>query len=358
MNTINKQLWCVALSMVVLSCGSLPVDDNDAGSAGAGGAAGAGGGGGAAGEGGGAAGEGGGAAGEGGGAAGNGGGGGAAGTGGSAGVGGSGGGIAGTGGSGGGSAGGGGAAGSGGGADAGTADAGRFSFFVTSLESMRLLSASQNGFGGDLRYGETGVGSGLRGADKICSTIAETALPGSGSKGWRAFLSASVGVDGGAGPTHAIERIGAGPWYDRTGKLVANSVSELLVTPRPGFQTGATTAQRQMFGDLPNETGTPNRQGTDNHDTLTGSSNTGRYQSTSVNCLDWTSKAGNVGQPRIGHSWPRSATQLNNGGNWIFDHTAPGCAAGVNLTSQMGGGSVTVGGNGGYGGIYCFALTP
>src|SRR5690349_20801870 len=63
-----------------------------------------------------------------------------------------------------------------------------FSFFVTSLKAMQELSGSEDGFGGDLRFGETGAGAGLRGADKICTTIAEQSLPGN-AKTWRAFLS-------------------------------------------------------------------------------------------------------------------------------------------------------------------------
>ena len=43
----------------------------------------------------------------------------------------------------------------------------------------------------------------------------------------------------------------------------------------------------------------------------------------------------------------------------MSDHEAPGCAAGVTLSNTGGGmGSNTVGGAGGYGGIYCFAVTP
>jgi hypothetical protein len=49
----------------------------------------------------------------------------------------------------------------------------KFSFFVTSLASLRKLSKSQSGFGGDLTYGETGEGAGLRGADKICAENGE-----------------------------------------------------------------------------------------------------------------------------------------------------------------------------------------
>ena len=59
----------------------------------------------------------------------------------------------------------------------------RFSFFVTSLGALRTLSGSQNGFGGDLCFGETGAGAGLRGADKICTTIAEMSMPGAGGRG-------------------------------------------------------------------------------------------------------------------------------------------------------------------------------
>jgi hypothetical protein len=89
--------------------------------------------------------------------------------------------------------------------DAGTGA--RFSFFVTSLAAMRELSGSQQGFGGDLRFGEA---TGLAGADKICRTIAEKAAPGAGQKTWRAFLSASAGGPGG-GPVHAVERVARGP---------------------------------------------------------------------------------------------------------------------------------------------------
>src|SRR5687768_1620379 len=54
-----------------------------------------------------------------------------------------------------------------------------FSFFVTSLETMRAQSGSVDGFGGDL--------GGLAGADAICQTAA--ANVGFGGKTWRAFLS-------------------------------------------------------------------------------------------------------------------------------------------------------------------------
>lgn len=243
-----------------------------------------------------------------------------------------------------------GAGGGGGGADMRTGEGEKFSFFVTSLEAMRELSGSQDGFGGDLRFGEA---TGLAGADKICRTIAEKSMPGSGGKGWRAFLSASTGGANG-GPVNAIERIGSGPWYDRLGRLVSKDLQGLLSGPRP-------EADPAIKNDLPNELGVPNHQGVDNHNTLTGSNKQGRYPGTGMGqtCNDWTSKVGNTGRPICGQSWPRILTDPNRGGHWLSDHNVPGCGAGVNLVQTGGGnGTLTVGGGGGYGGFYCFALTP
>ena len=139
------------------------------------------------------------------------------------------------------------AGGSSAGGSASTVDAGslpKFSFFVTSLNALQDLSGSQSGFGGDLRFGETGPGAGLRGADKLCATIAERSMPGASAKPWRAFLSA---IDDGAGqPVHAIDRVGNGPWYDRLGRIVAASRADLLHDRPEG-------ADPAIQNDLPNE---------------------------------------------------------------------------------------------------------
>ncbi|MBM7114250.1 hypothetical protein [Archangium primigenium] len=232
--------------------------------------------------------------------------------------------------------------------EGGGTDGATFSFFVTSIEAMRQLSGSPNGFGGDLRYGEA---TGLAGADKICRTIAEMALPGAGQKEWRAFLSASTGSATG-GAVNAIDRIGEGPWYDRKGRLVAQDKAGLLSASRPA-------ADATIKNDLPNERGEPNHQGVDNHDVLTGSTKQGTFSGSKGNtCNDWTSAVGSTGKPMCGHSWPRSSS-TGSGSYWIADHSAPGCAAGVNLSNNgPGNGSATVGGSGGYGALYCFATTP
>ena len=233
-----------------------------------------------------------------------------------------------------------------------------FSFFVTSLRALQELSGNQLGFGGDLRFGETGPNAGIRGADKLCATIAERSMPGAGGKQWRAFLSASD--DGTGQPVHAIERIGPGPWYDRLGRLLAPDVNSLLsIRPQGGDRT--------IRDDFPNEDGVPNHDpdntgDVDNHDMLTGSNLQGRFEAADRTCLDWTAAAGNEaieGEPRVGHSWPRDSSPIPFN-SWISSLIESGCAPGVSLV-EMGPPdprSNTVGSGGGYGGFYCFALIP
>jgi hypothetical protein len=217
---------------------------------------------------------------------------------------------------------------------------------------MRTLSKSQDGFGGDLRYGTS---DGLTGADKICTEIAESSMPGSGAKQWRAFLSVTKGPAGSA--VNAADRIGKGPWYDRRGRLVGNSLTDLL-KDRPA------SADAAIKEDLPNETGTPNHRpdptqpAVDNHHFLTGSDAQGKLYGSKATCLDWTSSVKNnttTGRPRIGFSWSASGRT-----NWISGQDEGGCGAGVAI-GESGGSDPSnpiVGSGGGYGGIYCFALTP
>ena len=241
-----------------------------------------------------------------------------------------------------------------------------FSFFMISHEATQRESGNADGFGGDL--------GGLAGADAICQRVAEYVSPCQANKSWVAFLSTST-VD-------AIDRIGQGPWHDRNGRLLANSLSELL-NDRP------VNADPIIINDFPNEYGVPNHYPNsdgvevDNHQTLTGSGTDGRlYQQNSssggggfpmgggggsadcgygeeqwsveaATCWDWTSAAAQ-GCPRVGHSWPGMS-----GENWISVWNEGGCLPGGELR-QIGGldGSRRVGAGGGYGGWYCFAQRP
>jgi hypothetical protein len=215
----------------------------------------------------------------------------------------------------------------------------KFSFFVTSLATMRMQSGSQDGFGGNL--------GGLAGADAICQRAA--AGVGFGSKTWRAFLSVARGPAG--TPVHAIDRIGNGPWYDRFGRLVAMDRAGLLQT-RPAGDV-------QTVNDLPDENGAGFKSTfVDAHDIMTGSNEQGMLDGNdpSATCGDWTSAVGPGSENRVrcGHSWPAMS-----GMHWIRAHRLPGCAPGVRTTfTPPGQEGNTVGGQGGWGGIYCFALTP
>jgi hypothetical protein len=269
----------------------------------------------------------------------------------------------------------GGSSGSGGATSTSTSTSEKFSFFVTSYAALQKIAGNTKGLGGDLRHGETGAGAGLRGADKICAEIAESAMAGAGAKTWRAFLSATADENG--KQVNAIERIGSGPWYDRLGRLFANNLNELYYD-RPQNAASA------IKNDFPNETGTTNQNpdktgNVDNHDMLTGSDTQGKLYGSTATCSDWTSTATSGSKPRVGHSWPTSTTGCSTtstqgstgsgsmgggmgmGGmcNWMSALDEAGCAPGVNLIQNGGpGNDGTVGSGGGYGGFYCFALTP
>jgi hypothetical protein len=237
---------------------------------------------------------------------------------------------------------------------AGNAGGKKFSFFVTSVGAMTELAKNPMGFGGDLRFGKA---TGLEGADEICRQIAEKAMPGAGQKVWRAFLSTTAGGENN-GPVHAKDRIGDGPWYDRLERLVAMTKADLL-HPRP---VGADPA---IVNDLPNENGVPNHMDgapgctgnmcPDNHQVLTGTNEMGMLKSMdpATTCNDWTnSKA--EGMPWCGHSWPRQGS----GEDWMSSAADGGCAPCVSLVEMGGVKGKCVGSAGGYGGFYCFALTP
>lgn len=223
-----------------------------------------------------------------------------------------------------------------------------FSFFVTSYQHILELSGSENGFGGDLRY--KGAATGLEGADAICQEIARRVC--FGHRTWRAYLSTSS--------VNAKDRIGTGPWYDYSGALIANDVAGLLSGDRPagGSMDTGTYDELGIFHDGNTDV---NNDGLadDDHDTMTATLADGTYAGFS--CDDWTSVTATdeltigpmfSGGVVMGHSWPALS-----GRGWAHAHGGHQCAAGVNLIQDGPGDSKTVGGGGGYGGIYCFALS-
>ena len=175
---------------------------------------------------------------------------------------------------------------------------------------------------------------GLAGADAQCATLAQAAgaqLPA--GRVWHAYLSA-VGPDG--KPIHARDRIGAGPWHNAKGALIAATVADLhgdIVRDRNQInKVNALTEKGQMVngvGDTPNM-----------HDILTGSDSEGRALpgTADTNCNNWSSNAA-TGSAMVGHH------DRTGGGttSWNSAHPSRGCGQ-ANLVAT-----------GGAGLFYCFA---
>ncbi len=185
------------------------------------------------------------------------------------------------------------------------------SFFITSA-----------GKGDGANYG------GLAGADAWCAQLAAAsgaaAAPG---RTWHAYLSA-VGPDG--RPIHARDRIGAGPWHNAKGAMIAANVADLhgdIIKDRNQInKMNAITEKGAMVngaGDTPNV-----------HDILTGSDTEGRALpgTFDTTCNNWTSSAA-TGSAQVGHH------DRTGGGStsWNSAHPSRGCGQ-ANLVSTGGAG--------------------
>jgi hypothetical protein len=193
------------------------------------------------------------------------------------------------------------------------------SFFITSV-----------GKGDGANYG------GLAGADAYCAQMAKAGNldPGAG-RTWRAYLSQPA--SGGQPAVNARDRIGAGPWYNARGGLIANNVADLhgdVQRDRNQINKlnalNEKNAQVNGVGDKPNE-----------HDILTGSDSHGRAVAGDMDatCSNYTSNADGKGSVMLGHH------DRLGGGNtsWNSAHGSRGCSQG-NLVAT-----------GGAGLLYCFA---
>ena len=188
-------------------------------------------------------------------------------------------------------------------ADRASAQQTRAGFFVTSAGS------------------GTGDLGGLSGADQRCQQLAKAT--GAGNRTWRAYLSTN-----GPGGVNARDRIGAGPWYNVKGVLIAQSLAELH-TDKANINNDTALDEQ---GRAINASGAPNR-----HDILTGSTADGR--ATDMTCQNWTSSG--AGSAMLGHH--DRLTFGKPGSPWNSAHPSQGCSA-DNLR-----------GTGGAGLVYCFA---
>jgi hypothetical protein len=193
------------------------------------------------------------------------------------------------------------------------AGAGPASFFVTSRNP---------GYGGDL--------GGIGGADAWCQYLADEA--GLGNREWHAYLS--------LGFIDARDRIGAGPWYNVDGVLIAESVEQLHSDNNITNQT-ALDENGNVPDYLIEVDGQAVRANEDSlvHDVLTGTNEDGTAHEQT--CNGW-SDGSPMAQAMLGHADRLGRTAGVN--SWNAVHASQGC----DMQSL-----ITTGGAGMY---YCFAI--
>jgi hypothetical protein len=189
-----------------------------------------------------------------------------------------------------------------------------FSFFVSSATSV------------------TGNLGGLAGADATCQRLA--ASVGQGGRTWRAYLSVERDATNNNQPTHARDRIGAGPWYNAFLTPVANNITELHA--RTGDAALFLDERGHRINGQWTGSPTPNE-----HDILTGSNADGTL-AVGLTCADWTSDSPAV-SAQVGHSDGMGPNQSTAGSlaSWNSAHANQNCS---NTAPR-----------GGAGRIYCFA---
>lgn len=186
-----------------------------------------------------------------------------------------------------------------------------------------FVSSAGSGKGADL--------GGLEGADRICKTLAEAV--GAGGRTWRAYLSTQ-----GPGAVNARDRIGAGPWANAKGVVIAKNLAELHGANNLTKQTALTEKGEVVNGrwDKPNT-----------HDILTGSSPDGTAFGDDADrtCANWTSSG--PGAAMLGHSDRTGLDESAPAKSWNSSHLSRGPGGGCSQDDMK----VT----GGVGRLYCFA---
>ncbi len=201
---------------------------------------------------------------------------------------------------------------------------------MTAKEPMGFfISSTGSGKGADL--------GGLVGADALCQRLAAAA--GAGSKTWRAYLSLpgafpSQGNPQGVASVNARDRIGAGPWYNAKGQLIARDVAHL----HNGNHISKDTALDEKGNVVKGRGDTPNE-----HDILTGSraDGTAFAPQTDTTCKGWTSSGD--GSAIVGHHDRMGPLPENWAKSWNFSHQSAGCSQEALVRT------------GGTGRLYCFA---
>ena len=194
------------------------------------------------------------------------------------------------------------------------------SFFVTSVGP---------GKGGDL--------GGLEGADRHCQALASAA--GAGARVWHAYLSTQAPKLADPNFVNARDRIGAGPWQNAKGEVIARNVAELHSASSKLSKQTALDENGQLVNG---RTEKPNK-----HDILTGSRPDGTAfpgaPFPDMTCANWT-KGSPDGAAMTGHHDLAGPLDASWATSWNSAHPTLGCS------------QERVRPTGGDGLLYCFAV--
>jgi hypothetical protein len=165
-------------------------------------------------------------------------------------------------------------------------------FFITSTGSGAM--------GGNL--------GGLAGADAKCQMLA-TAV-GAGGRTWHAYLSTAAA--GGMPAVNARDRIGAGPWHNQKGVMIAADLAALHV-PATNLISVANGLDETGMA-IP----------TNQHDIATGSTAEGMLApGADTTCANWTSNAATGVTARVGHFNRMGGGEAPT--SWNSAHATPNC---------------------------------
>jgi hypothetical protein len=205
----------------------------------------------------------------------------------------------------------------------------RMSFFVTSRPI---------GDGGNL--------GGLAGADAHCQALAT--VVGAGDHTWHAYLSTQARP--GKPAINARDRIGAGPWYNFRGEMIARDLAQLhgdtIELARLGNNMTKQSVLTEKGQIVPGYQDFPDPRDNDwdwvkttpysnRHEVLTGSQPDGRAYPPDVDytCDNWTSNKDPQAQMPLGAAQDKPNAQIgftdrNGGGNgsWNSSHGTRGCS--------------------------------
>ncbi|MEO7391912.1 MAG: hypothetical protein ABIU58_07035 [Ramlibacter sp.] len=196
-----------------------------------------------------------------------------------------------------------------------------------------FLSSVNPGKGADL--------GGLEGADRHCQTLATTA--GAGGRTWRAYLSTQAPALNSPAFVNARDRIGAGPWQNVKGVVIARNVEDLHSASN---NISKDTALDEMGRAVNSRTDQPNK-----HDILTGSRPDGTAFAggpgggtpfPDMTCGNWT-KGTTEGAAMVGHFDRGGPINQPWATSWNSSHPTIGCS--IERIRPTGGDAL----------LYCFA---